>query len=86
MCHSKHIAGRDLGRQRRGERAYICSVGEVANIGQLLLVGLHQQLNGSLPDLQSGHVGQKVIADEEAHEHCKAVRDCYDVPSTYQCV
>ena len=32
---------------------------------------MHEQLNSSLPDLQSRHVGQKIIAHKEAHEHCK---------------
>ena len=52
-------------------QADLIARGKVAHLGQLHLVDMHQQLDGSLPDLQSGHVGQEVIAHEEAHEHCK---------------
>lgn len=38
--------------------------------GQQLLVGVHEQLDGLLPDLQRGHVGQEVVTAEEAHEDC----------------
>jgi len=38
--------------------------------GQQLLVCVHEQLDGLLPDLQRGHVGQEVVAAEEAHEDC----------------
>lgn len=51
--------------------AHISAISEVASVRQLLLVGLHEQLNSALPDLQGGHVRQEVIAHKEAHEDCK---------------
>ena len=52
------------------EAAHVSAIGEVACGWQLLLVGLHEQLDGALPDLQGRHVRQEVIAHKEAHEYC----------------
>ena len=50
--------------------AYLVALGEVAHVGQLLLVHVHQELDGALTDLQRRHVGQEVVPHKEAHEYC----------------
>jgi len=45
---------------------------EETTLGRLfkahLLVDLNHEVDSTLPDVQRGHVGQKVVAHEEAHE------------------
>lgn len=39
-------------------------------MGQLLLVNMHQELDGTLADLQGRHVRKEIVPHKEAHEHC----------------
>ena len=61
--------------------AYLVAGSQIAHLGQLHLVDMHEQLDGSLPDLQCRHVGQEVIAHKEAHEHCTKVEQRCHVKS-----
>ena len=46
-------------------------ISEPAHVRQLLLVDMHQQLDGPLSNLQRRHMGQEVVATKEAHENYK---------------
>ena len=65
-------------RQESQQEIHLVARCEVAHLGQLHFVDMHEQLNGPFPDLQSWHVGQEVIAHKEAHEHCSEHSNCHD--------
>ena len=59
-----------VGREAHPVEVGHAAVAQVAAHGrQQLFVKHHEQVDGALADLQRGHVRQKVVAHEEAHEH-----------------